>query len=552
MQKKINDITSIVKTLSLMLVGIILSKYITLNDPTAMRNSVTYYKIIIFFIPVMLLISIYFFWAFNYKPKSVGAKNFLNLIEICIFIIIYTAIIIITGGYNSDYKYIYLFIIITTTIQFDISKGLFVSFMCSIVTLGIDLFHGTTTGINSYFENDLILCGIFVLTGWTLGFYVKMANELINRLIEETNIDSLTKLFNHKCFHEKLHDYINSAFKNNQKVSMLFMDIDDFKFYNDTNGHKAGDFLLKELASVIKNKIGEKGVVCRYGGEEFAVILPNTNEEVAKKIAEETRREIASTNFPNGQTQPEGKLTVSTGISVYPDKANSAVELIKSADDALYRAKFFNKNRVEVYTSVLDEIKNHIDEDDIELVTSFKTLISVINAKDKYTYGHIERVVAYARLMADKLKLNEKDKRALIYGAYMHDIGKINISEGILSKKMKLTNEEWDELKRHPENGVEIISKVQSLKDVIPIVMHHHEKFNGKGYPARLKGYEIPYLARVLTVIDSYDAMTSNRPYNIRKSIAEATEELIKCKETHFDPDIVDLFIDLIKENPLA
>ncbi|MDZ7542899.1 HD domain-containing protein, partial [Clostridium perfringens] len=185
---------------------------------------------------------------------------------------------------------------------------------------------------------------------------------------------------------------------------------------------------------------------------------------------------------------------------------------------ALYRAKFFNKNRVETYTSILDELKNDIDEKDIELVTSIKTLISVINAKDKFTYGHSERVVLYSRLLAEKLNLNKIDKDTLIYGAYMHDIGKINISQEILMKKMPLTSEEWEIIKQHSENGDEIIRPVKSLEKMIPIILHHHEKYNGMGYPRGLKGEEIPYLARVLTVVDSFDAMTSNRPYNKRKT----------------------------------
>ncbi len=237
------------------------------------------------------------------------------------------------------------------------------------------------------------------------------------------------------------------------------------------------------------------------------------------------------------------------GISVYPYKAKSDVELIKSADDALYRAKFFNKNRVEAYTSILDELKNDIDEKHIDLVTSIKTLISVINAKDRYTYGHVERVVLYSRLLADKLKLAEEDKKNFIYGAYMHDIGKINISREILNKKMPLTKEEWEILKQHPLNGVEIIKPVGSLQNISDLILHHHERYDGKGYPDKLKGEDIPFLARALTVVDSFDAMTSNRPYNRRRTYEEAIEELKRCSNTQFDSYIVEKFIEVIIEN---
>lgn len=293
----------------------------------------------------------------------------------------------------------------------------------------------------------------------------------------------------------------------------------------------------------------KEDIVARYGGEEFAILLPNTQEKEAINIAEKIRKKIEYTYFEGEENQPNGNLTVSMGISVYPYKAKSDVELIKSADDALYRAKFFNKNRVEAYTSILDELKNDIDEKHIDLVTSIKTLISVINAKDRYTYGHVERVVLYSRLLADKLKLAEEDKKNFIYGAYMHDIGKINISREILNKKMPLTKEEWEILKQHPLNGVEIIKPVGSLQNISDLILHHHERYDGKGYPDKLKGEDIPFLARALTVVDSFDAMTSNRPYNRRRTYEEAIEELKRCSNTQFDSYIVEKFIEVIIEN---
>ncbi|MEO2681168.1 bifunctional diguanylate cyclase/phosphohydrolase, partial [Clostridium butyricum] len=355
--------------------------------------------------------------------------------------------------------------------------------------------------------------------------------------------------YNHRYFCDSLSEKIKIGEKENSPVSMIFIDIDYFKNYNDMYGHQKGDYVLKRIGEIIKSSIGNEHIPARYGGEEFAIILPDTTEDMAVKIAESLRKKIENTYFEGEENQPNGKLTVSMGVSVYPDKAGSDIELIKSADDALYRAKFFYKNRVEAYISILDEIKSNIDEEDIELVTSIKTLISVINAKDRYTYGHVERVVVYGRMLAESLGLNERDKNILIYGAYMHDIGKINISKDVLIKKMKLTDDEWEVLKQHPANGVEIIKSVKSLNMIIPLIISHHEKYDGTGYPNNLKGDEIPYLARVLTVIDSFDAMTSNRPYNKRKTYKEAIEELQRCSGTHFDPEIVKLFIKALKTN---
>jgi diguanylate cyclase (GGDEF)-like protein len=548
--KQINDIVSMVKLSSLLFTGIILCKYFFKDINTTIYLSKTYSTFIYLFIPLMMLILIYFVWTFSTKSKIKNSHEMIsNKIEIALFIIIFSVIIFICGVNESQYKFMFLFIIITTTIQSGMKQGIIVSCISSLIILVMDIIMVPNVQINTYFENDLILAGIFILTAWPLGFYVKVEGEHIEKLEQLANIDGLTELYNHRYFCETLIEKVKIGSRNNKPVSMIFIDIDYFKQYNDTYGHQKGDYVLRKIGEIIKVNVRKEDISARYGGEEFAVILPDTNEEQAIEIAEHLRKKIESTYFEGEESQPKGKVTASMGVSVYPDKARDDIELIKSADDALYRAKFFNKNRVEVYTSILDEIKTNIDEKDVELVASIKTLISVINAKDRYTYGHVERVVVYSRIMADKLQLNEKDKKILIYGAYMHDIGKINISKEILLKKMKLTDEEWEELKQHPVNGVEIIQSVESLKEIIPLILSHHERYDGNGYPNKLKGEEIPYLARILTVVDSFDAMTSNRPYNKRKTYEEGIEELERCRGTQFDPEIAKAFIEIIKIN---
>lgn len=439
--------------------------------------------------------------------------------------------------------------IIITTIQSGMKYGIIIACLASFIILIMDIVCAPNLVVNEYFEQDLILAGVFILTAWPLGFYVKVENEHIEKLESLVNKDGLTDVYNHRFFHDALSKEVIECEEKNEALSMIFIDIDYFKHYNDLYGHQKGDQVLKTIGEILKNNTRKEDIVARYGGEEFAVLLPNTSEQDAINIAEKIRKKIECTYFEGEENQPNGNLTVSMGISVYPYKAKSDMELIKSADDALYRAKFFNKNRVEAYTSILDELKNDIDEEHIDLVTSIKTLISVINAKDRYTYGHVERVVLYSRLLADKLKLSEEDKKNFIYGAYMHDIGKINISREILNKKMPLAKEEWEILKQHPVNGVEIIKPVSSLQNISDLILHHHERYDGKGYPDKLKGDNIPFLARALTVVDSFDAMTSNRPYNRRKTYEEAIEELKRCSGTQFDSYIAEKFIEVIIEN---
>lgn len=549
-QKQINDIVTIVKLLSILFTGIILSRYFFKDINHIMSLSKTYFTFIFLFIPLMILLLIYFAWNFSDRNKiKNNYGEILNKIETIIFVGVFSLIIFICGANESPYKFLYLFIIITTTIQSGMKQGIIVSCISSLIILVIDILMDPGAVVNIYFQNDLILAGVFILTAWPLGFYVKVEGEHIKKLEELINVDGLTELYNHRYFYDALIEKIKIGKRDNKPISMIFIDIDYFKQYNDTHGHQKGDYVLKKIGEIIKSTVRKDDIAARYGGEEFAIVLPNTDEEQAMDIAENLRKEIEVTYFEGEENQPGGKITASIGVSVYPDKAKDDIELIKSADDALYRAKFFNKNRVEAYTSILDEIKKNIDEKDIELVASIKTLISVINAKDKYTYGHVERVVVYSRMMVEKLKLDEEDSKILIYGAYMHDIGKINISKDILMKKMKLTDLEWEELKQHPENGVEIIKSVESLQDIIPLILSHHERYDGKGYPNNLKGEEIPYLARVLTVIDSFDAMTSNRPYNNRKTYEEGIVEIERCIGTQFDPEIARAFVEVIKSN---
>lgn len=544
-QRKVNEILSFVKITSLLFAGIALFKYFFKDDFTKKIDAGNIFYIVC--IPFVVLTSIYLMWALVTFKNKLLSKTF-YIFESFVFVLIFFGVIIISGAYASEYKFLFLFIIITSTIQSGIKVGIFMSIVSTLLLLIMDVVYLPNETINVYFEDDLIMGAVFFLTSWPLGYYVKVEKDHIKNLQELANIDGLTGLYNHRVFHDRLNEEINLCEEKNSTLSMIFMDVDNFKNYNDLYGHIKGDELLKKISVILTGLLSEKFIIARYGGDEFGILLPDTNEEEAILNAELIRKKIIEESFVDDRSESV-KPTVSLGISIYPHKAKSSMALVKSADDALYRAKYFNKNRVEVYSSIMDDLKNDIEEEHIDLVTSIKTLISVINAKDRYTYGHVERVVIYCRLIAKKLNLEELDKKHLIYGAYMHDIGKINILKEILTKDTQLNLQEWNIMKKHPENGVEIIKSVNSLKDVTPLILFHHEKYDGTGYPQNLKGEEIPFLARVLSIADSFDAMTSNRPYAKRKTFEEAILELKKHSGKQFDPDITSKFIEVIIEN---
>lgn len=540
---QINQILHIVKIASLSFPAIAFFQYYVKSNA-----SFQFLRHGILLIAVLLIIlAFYSLWSFL-QVKLSSNSIMKTWIDPAISLTIAFLSVMFTGTYQSNYKFLFLFVIISSSIECDLKLSMSISAISAVIILAIDLIFTPVAAVNTFFESDLVLACVFLIISWTIGFYVNLENKHIEDLKLVAKIDGLTGLYNHRYFYDSLIEKLGET-KNGSTLALLFIDIDYFKNYNDLFGHQKGDEVLKIIARMLKEYVREEDIISRYGGEEFAIILPNTTEADAITIAEEIRCGIQEQYFPGQEYLPNENLTVSVGLSVYPNKAKTEIELVKHADDALYRAKFLRRNRVESYYSILDDIQRDASENEKETLASIKTLIAVINARDKYTFRHVERVVSYCSIVADKLMFDDYTKRVFIHAAYIHDIGKINIPQEILIKSTPLTSEEWDILRAHPRNAVEIIKNVTMLKDVVPIILQHHERYDGTGYPSKIKGKDILYLARLLTVIDSFDAMTSNRPYQKKKSYTEAFLELERCSGTQFDPDIVKDFIKILRED---
>ena len=495
--------------------------------------------IILILLAILLVYTLWIYLQSKILNKTVTRR----LIDPSISMSIALLSVLLTGSYQSSYKFLFIFVILFTSIECGRRTSITVAALSALIILGVDLFYGPKTSVNAYFEGDIVLACVFLIISWTVSYYDNIRQKHILYLRELVNIDGLTELYNHRYFYDYLSEKITQCEKQEIPLSLLFIDIDNFKYYNDMYGHQKGDDVLHTIALLMKQTYTKDTFIARYGGEEFAAIFVGIGEEQALVEAEKLRKTIQEYPFDGQDCLPGGNLTISVGVSTFPTKAKTDAELIKGADDACYRAKFLCKNRVEAYFSILDEFPFGS-----EVITQIKTLIAVINAKDKYTYRHVERVVFYASLLADQLMLGEVDRRNLIYSAYLHDIGKINIPESILVKIEPLTNEEWTTLQNHPQYAVDIIASNHLFDDIKPIILQHHERFDGKGYPDGLKGSEIHYLARLLTVVDSFDAMTSLRPYQKTKTYAQAIDELRKCSGIQFDPYAVDAFIQCIQE----
>ena len=399
------------------------------------------------------------------------------------------------------------------------------------------------------FELSLIFGGLFFLAAWFLGGIIEIEKKTTEGLARMALEDSLTGLANHRSFQEKLKKEAETALTTRQTLSLILVDIDFFKRYNNTFGHKQGDEVLCEMGNLLQKHLPAGTFLARYGGEEFAVILPAVPLREADEIARKLHQAVAGHAFPGETGQPFGKLTISVGVATLPDHARNLQELLEAADEALYSSKWTGRNKVRSYLAVLERLSRSAKKNDLGMIQSLRTLMTIINARDRYTYGHSERVAHYAGKVGEKMGLGFEELRQLEYGAFLHDVGKLEILRGTLNKKEPLSKAEWDLVHQHPLWGAEILKPIKTLQPIIPMVIHHHENFDGSGYPDGLKGEEIPFFARILRIVDSFDAMTTNRPYRRALSVKEALQELERCRGKQYDPRIVDALREVLTDS---
>ena len=357
--------------------------------------------------------------------------------------------------------------------------------------------------------------------------------------------DPLTGLGNHRSFQERLQRQLVEAEADEAPLTLCLIDVDDFKRINDLFGHPAGDRVLSHVAT----RLRQNGEAFRLGGDEFALLLPNESADEGLETAAAVLDRIAALELAN-----VGSVTASAGLATFPRQAFDRDELIRLADSALYWAKEHGKNRVHVYRPDVVELAElrrlAQGPDRAARFRAAASLARAVDARDTYTGSHSTRVAELGAWIAQRLGLDQEHVELTRLAGSLHDLGKLAIPEEILRKPGPLTPPERLVLERHPQIGHRMLESL-GVEPVAAWVLHHHERWDGTGYPGHLGGDEIPLGARIIFVADAYDAMTSDRAYRGSLSPREAVDELRRCAGTQFDPWIVDVFArELIEQAP--
>jgi diguanylate cyclase (GGDEF)-like protein/putative nucleotidyltransferase with HDIG domain len=414
---------------------------------------------------------------------------------------------------------------------------------------------------------------------------------------EQAITDGLTGVKTHRFFMEALSSEWKRSSRAGRSFALVLMDLDRFKFVNDFYGHLEGDLVLQRVGQILETNCRRSDVVARYGGDEFVILMPETTMEQARQLSSKLRGWVASDPLLR-----EKNISASFGIASYPLHGSAPQELIQVADASMYLSKHQGGNTVstaehidpnearrwkrdvleaylgvtlkrlfatgpEAFEEIYHRLRQFSDSLPVtenpggactegpralpqSILDTVTSLAYAIDAKDQYTQGHSQKVSAYAALLAEALGMSESEVEEVRLGAVLHDVGKVGIPEQILNKSGPLNPDEWETMKTHVTYGGRLLEALEPLARIREMVLHHHEFFDGSGYPDALSGENIPLGARIITIADSYDTITSDRSYKRGRTAGEALAEVERCANTQFDPELVAAFVRAMRQLP--
>jgi diguanylate cyclase (GGDEF)-like protein/putative nucleotidyltransferase with HDIG domain len=418
---------------------------------------------------------------------------------------------------------------------------------------------------------------------------------------EQAITDGLTGVKTHRFFMEALSAEWKRSTRAGRAFALVLMDLDRFKFVNDFYGHLEGDLVLQRVGHILETNCRRSDVVARYGGDEFVILMPETNMEHARQLASKLRGWVSSDPLLR-----EKNISASFGIACYPLHGSSPQELIQVADASMYlskhqggnavstadhfdpnEAKKWKRDVLEAYLGVtlkrlfatgpeaFEEIYQRLTQFTESLAATetgngkpstapaqgpqalpqavldtVTSLAFAIDAKDHYTQGHSQKVSAYAALIAEAMQMSDAEVEEIRLGGVLHDIGKVGIPENILNKSGPLNPDEWETMKSHVKFGAKILDPLTPLARIREMVLHHHEYFDGSGYPDAIGGEKIPLGARIIAIADAYDTITSDRTYKKARKAGDALTELERCANAQFDGAIVEIFVRTLRALP--
>lgn len=410
---------------------------------------------------------------------------------------------------------------------------------------------GEILGAVSILRNKQALTSaeIALLQSLALEVGVALQNaHLYQEAVRLADRDSLSDLFNHRAVQQQLNVCLSRAARSRDQFVILMMDLNNFKFFNDTYGHQIGDEVIRRVAECLRQSCRISDVIGRYGGDEFIALLMDTDAEGARVVVKRIEEKVAeqALESDDGRRIP---ISLSFGGAIFPHDGEKGLELLGVADANVTEAKMagggFIMRRHEEESDELKALK------DASVGGSFgvlDALVTAIDNKDNYTRRHSEDVARWGVMIGRQLGFTPEQQRSLRICGLLHDVGKIAVPDSVLRKPGRLNDDEFKVMQQHPVFGALIVKEVPDLDDVLGGIRHHHERFDGRGYPDRLTGLDIPLFGRILAVPDCFSAMTTNRPYRMGLSWDEAISEIVKGKGTQFDPDIADAFLRGIEE----